>query len=388
MQYNITYLTPTAQRGVRTVEASSDKEALALLRLPASRVIAVRPAATGWWAKLLTYKPSTFDQISTLAALGSVVSSGNSAESAFKQEIKSRPKYAKALADTPAGASTSDKLRRLNFDPTVVMLVRAGESAGDLASAITTAAENLSDRLRINQQLNKGIKPAMLMLTLMSSALFGMPRLFVPIIKTIQSSKGLVVNTNLATDIMFVLKWSGDNLWFLGLVLPVLAFVFRRRIWEFLRFRPFFRQLDSLDRCRRAVQFLSAYIPLDGAGIGSIEILRSFRENAPNALERQLFASQIEQTLAGKPLSETFDSTRFPDVFINAVRGIEKAPDATVRKNVLGLIRRNILTLTDITAERLMVMFKVIQWAMVIFVIGLMVVGVYLPLMTIHQGVS
>lgn len=388
MLFSVVYTTASAERASKLVEAPAASEAKSLSGVPAGRIISVKPASSGLIAKVLQFKPPIFDQIAVLAAIGSVVSAGNSVEHAFRAELEQRPKFAKILATVPAGAFTSEKLKKLNFDPTVVMLVRAGESAGDLASAVTTAAENLSDRLRVNQQLNKGLKPAMLMLALMTLALFGMPQLFGPVVSQLQAAGGLVVDVNPATTALFGLEWAGNNLWMLGIILPIVLIIFRKPIWQFLRFKPFFRQLDSLDRCKRAVQFLSAYIPLDAAGIGSAEILKNFRDNAPNPLEKELFKRHIDQIMAGKPMSESFDRSRYPDVFINAIRGIEKAPDATVRKNVLMLIRRNLMTLTDITAEKLMVSFNVLKWLMVVLVLGLMVAGAYLPLLTMHGGGS
>jgi type II secretory pathway component PulF len=381
MHFKIAFVTATGSTQSVRVQANTKEEARDRAGINAKRIVSIQEDTGGLLGGLFNAGPPLQSQISVLAALGAAVASGKSADIEFVAQAEADPALKKRVAELRELTLTSERMRALKFDPTATMLAEVGERTQTLGESISQGAEMLSDQYKLAGVLSKGAKPQILLLLILAGVLCGMPFMFAPIFEAVdQAGGGIVVEKTFATHWLFGIKWGVQNLW-PGFVFAVgVIFFTRKRIWAWLRFKPFFSTFDELDRCKRALRFTTAYLPLDKAEVPASEVLARFRDSE-RGLNQQIYDQMFKAVSNGHAMSTTFDETRWPAMFLRAINDIESA-DATQRARILEIIKRNLLLRLEITAERLVGRFKLMGWGVLITVIGLMLYGVYLPLMT------
>ena len=138
-----------------------------------------------------------------------------------------------------------------------------------------------------------------------------------------------------------------------------------------------------MHKCQRAVKFISTFVTLDNAGVSSIEMLTRL-VGRQRGIERTIYEDMIGHLQTGIPLSESFDEEWFPSIMLRAVSGMEST-ERNSRRDMLLLLRRNLVTKVQVLSDKVILRFKLFGFA-ILFLVGIcMIVGIYLPLMTINS---
>ena len=380
MLYTIAYRDARGALAHTEVDADSVDDAKAKSGVNPKRIKSVKEKGANALSKLLESSPPLPVQIAVLASVGASVTAGRPVDVEFMEQVKADPQLRGKADEIRKLTLTSERMRHLKFDETAVMLTEVGERTQTLGKSISDSAKMLSETYKLQSMMSKGAKPQIILLIMLLFVLCGMPFMFAPIFEQLGPDSGVRVETNGGTSLLFGIKWLVENAWMVALAAVVGLVVMWSKLWRWLRFRPFFRQFDELDKAKRAMRFTTAYIPLDSAEVSATEVLSRFRDTS-KGVDREVYAAMYKEVEKGRPMSQTFDPTRWPQAFIRTVSGIEQI-NTELRAETLMTVKGVLSLLMDRITEKLVGTFKLLAWLILFAVIGIMLYGVYLPLMT------
>lgn len=382
MLFRIKYALPTGELSTMDVEADTPADAVTASRILQKRVLSVDKANI--LEGVFNSAPALPDQISFLAALASAVTAGHGADKEFLDLVRTDKTFKAKLGKVEAKILTSERLRVLNFEATAVMLSEMGERSKTLGKSLSIAAEMLTENDQIERQMSKGVMPQIIMIFVLLAAMCGIPYVFGPIIDELtKPGIGIRVNKNILTEFTLFIRTFLNATWYLLIVGFAAILIFRNQIWKRAKTFGFFANLNELNKAKRGIQFISAFITLDAAGVPALEFLTRIQAGIKKS-ERPIYTNMIDMLNGGKPLSETFDPEWFPKMLCRAVTGMEKA-EREDRKEMLLLLRRNLMTRTSALSDKITIQFKLLGWLVLLLVAMNMLVGLYLPLMTIES---
>lgn len=380
MIFRIRYTTSTGTVSALDVEADTQDEALRLSKVLPKRVISIGRANV--FDELLDFPPQLPDQVSFLSALAAAVTAGHGADKEFLALVERDRNLKHKLDKVRAKVLTSERLKVLKFSSTAVMLAEMGERSQTLGKSLTTAAATLSENEKIRREMSKGVTPQIIMILVLLAALCAVPYVFGPIIDELsQPGVGVQVKKNLLTHFVLGIRSFLNLTWPVLAVLFVVGFVFKSNLWNVLKDKPLFRNLDELGKAKRGIDFISSFMTLDNAGVPALEFLNRVMAGLPKK-EKHVYQEMIDAVSAGKPLSETFNEEWFPRMMCRAVTGMEKSEREGRRENLL-LLRKNLMSSVEALSDKITKQFKLLGWLMMFIVAANMLIGLYLPLMTL-----
>lgn len=362
------------------IDADTREEAIALSRIPESKL--VRVSHESKLTALMDPAPSMPLQIAFLASLASAVGAGKAVDTEVLNLVETNKAFAHKLPAVKAKTLCSQRFRILKFHQVAVMLAEVGERSGTIAGSISIAARMLSANYRLEKEMKKGIKPQVIVIIAVVLMLCAMPYLFDGIFKEMTTpGAGISINLTITTHLLFAIKAFLDSWWFVPLIVITLVVVFKSLIWKKARTWPLLRQVNELNKTRRAVRFISTYATLDFAGVPAAELLAKLRDSSSGE-DKAAYAVLYDQVAKGKALSESFDPQFFPDLMIRCLYGME-ALDRNSRRESLDMLQGNLFTSVEILAETVVARFKLIAFVTLAIVLGIILTGVYYPLITL-----
>lgn len=279
------------------------------------------------------------------------------------------------------------------FPPMVINLIMAGETAGRVKEAMNQVADQLdaSDRLRAK------VKKAMMypvILAVISGIIFtGMMLFLVP--KFIQAFKDLGTNVELPKLTQIVV--AGSDLMKVGLIpsiiaLVVIIFVYKsnahrpavREVMDPLKLRlPVFGKLFHKIALARMTRDLSGLL---NAGVERLEALEITAKTCGNIrMERALLAAREAQR-EGRPLVAPLrEEPLFPPMLLQMVDAGERSGRTPfMLEKAAAIYDRDVDQITD----NLAALIEPIFIAMLGVMIGVLVIAIYLPYLSIGKALS
>lgn len=380
MKWTIAYANQLGALEQVQIDADTREEALSISRIPASKLVKVTHESK--FASLMDPAPSMPVQIAFLASLSSAVGAGKAVDTEVINLVESNKAFARKLPAVKAKTLCSQRFRILKFHQIAIMLAEVGERSGTIAGSISMAAKMLSGNYRLEKEMKKGIKPQVIVMCAVVLMLCAMPYLFDGIFKEMMApGAGISINITLTTELLFAIKKFLDSAWFVPIIVIGLIITFRGPIWRKVRSWPLLRQVNELNKTRRAVRFISTYSTLDFAGVPAAELLSKLRDSSSGE-DRHAYSNLYDQVDKGKALSESFQAEFFPDLMIRCLYGMESL-DRQSRRESLDMLQGNLMTSVEILAETVVSRFKLMAFVTLAIVLGIILTGVYYPLITL-----
>ena len=160
----------------------------------------------------------------------------------------------------------SERLAMLDFNPTVLTILRAGEKSGDLSRALQQAITYLHQVIEISRDTHQGIWGGLLLLAISLVVLFSVSLLSSGALDAIISA-GIIEQRNFSGLVLHALDYYARHyLWTLPLAIAILASAMRRYhrsldyLWPWSVFKSYFNIL-------RSIRLVSVWSILEKAGL-------------------------------------------------------------------------------------------------------------------------
>jgi type IV pilus assembly protein PilC len=294
------------------------------------------------------------------------------------------------ILDMEKGLSLHESLAKYPkvFSELWVNLVESGEASGQLAEVL----KRLSDYLERNAQFKRKIissltYPAILMLVGIFALLF----LTIKIIPTFANLfEGFNIKLPLITRVLIFVSSLIRKYFIFGFLgLFVLAFFFRqilrtkkgRKRWEAFLFN--FRLTSGFFRALIVERFTSSMATLLESGVPILYALEISEHSIANLVVAEIIRQVKEEVRAGKSLSLPLERSGFFEPMV--IQMIAVGEEIGDLPNMLKRINSFYQEYVDNFLARFTSLFEPVMLVVLGAIVGLMVIGVFLPLFQITQ---
>lgn len=364
----------------KTVEASSEEQAISNSGLPRAIIKSVQPDMMGAIKKAFSEKRFPLNvQILALVTIASKLEAGKTTGRAVMESLEYES-IGVTKQDLEACETPADYFRILRFDDTVVLLAEAGDKAGNIAEALQRAAEVIKSREATRKEFAKPMRSAIInggagLLAAIAFPIFGggMMHKFIYLQK-------LPIEPNQFSHILMFLRGFYLSSWPYVIVALILGFVFRAKVIEHTRLLPIIRVFTERARCKRGLEFVQTYQMLSKSGYANPQIFRFLAERAEGR-SAVIYKNALQRQIEGREFGQVLDDPEWPKIMSQNLVGFEsQVPDGRekILKN-LAMALSEMFTQHSETIARLMGTMALFSMLGSILSFGL---GFMIPMMT------
>lgn len=380
--------TVRASRGQTTkvrVRGSDRIAAAKELSLPPSRVLSVHFDVWGTIRnKAFSKGPSDSERAVFLLNLAAQTQSKRSVDEVFQQLLKYDSQFQFDSRKLASAFELEDYLDALGFPRNIVLLAKAGRTAGDVEGSLREAANFLLEQHKrkggVAKQMSGGLAYGLMSLV----GIFYGPIAISSQIKDLQNSLGDMLNTNAATDALMAMAAFLQNYGVLLLIAACGLVLVRRWIFPLIRSWPVISTLDRLLRARRAIDFLSTFSLLLRAQRTPADSLKMIAEESP-AADRAIYEKLAKVKADGHPLVRGMDPDDWPSSMLPGVSQLEEMST----RDFIDATKAMLLGLTgelDQSTTKLASQIQFLGLMGMVAIILMSVFGLFLPIMTATGG--
>ena len=307
----------------KPIEALTRDEAISKSGFNARNIESVEADHFGAIRASLTEKrlPES-EQVVTLVTIASKLEAGMTPGRAIVESVDLK-KLDLTPADLAGCERACDFLKLLRFDETAILLADAGDRAGNLSDSLKRAADVIRERNKTKKEFAKPMKKAVVNFIVGTSAGIGFPLFGGGMLDEFINKQKFPITKNSMSDVLMALQHFYTTVWPLAIVLLVVAFVLRARLWNAIRRWPLFNKFDDRNRCKRALEFVQTYQLLTQSGFTNPQVLQFLFERSKGR-QREIYADAMSQTSEGRELGAVLETEDWPKIISQNLKGFEK----------------------------------------------------------------
>ncbi len=313
MQYEISVLEANGTVSKLAIEAGTKDEAILKSGFSEDRIVSVKKNPFGRLLKLINNKSPSLDaQAVFLQVLAGLISSGRPAYEAVNSLLRSMGKRVNVTkVDLKDQLEISKILQELKFDENAIVLAQVGEESGRLSDLLGIAAQNIMKRLGASSEMRKGMAMGLVYFLIGLAMLTLFPLYIVPQMQRIISHPKSNFSSNAVTDLLLSLYEIYTTLYPVFIIIAVVIFLFRGKIWLTLRVQPVISLIYDYQRTSRGLTFLQAFRPLYEAGVVTERAIQLLRDRASGEMYK-IYDEMYQGILSGGDISSLLDTDHWP----------------------------------------------------------------------------
>ena len=388
MRFTVEWLTPKGEVERGSVNnATSTKHAIEMSGVPSHYVEAVRRDVFGGMIdKLTQVRISEQKQILMLSMVSASILSGQgkNADRALKRMLERGRGTRKLAVEITRYTLISEKLRVLGYPEWICAMAEIGEKSSQLGEVLAQVADDVIERRKLLAAMGKGITMGVILMVVGLVALIGLPTGMGGFIEELMTTPGMNMETNGATDLLFLIRDTATTVWPVALIAIVAIVLRRKAIWPRVNNLPFLQLISEYRSTGLALRFLTGYEPLFRAQIPLMRSMRLLARSAEGA-DAEIYEHMHERIKKGDTLSDAIMNAHWPEVLKEGFQGFE-ASAANQQAVRLQRLKKVMHLRIEALGGGLARTMYLISAVLSVFAVCMLMAGFLLPLMSATGG--
>lgn len=388
MRYNVMWLTPKGEiEKVSVNGATSTQHAIEMSGLPANYVESVRRDIVGGVIDRLTkVQIPEQKQVLMLSMVSASILSGQgkNADRALTRMLERDRSTRKLAEQITRYTLISEKLRVLGYPEWICAMAEIGEKSSQLGEVLAQVADDVIERRKLLASMGKGITMGIILMVVGLVAIVGLPTGMGGFIQELMETPGMQIETNGATELLFLIRDIVTTFWPIALVAAIAIFLGRQVLWPKAKHLPFLQLIAEYRSTGLALRFLTGYEPLFRAQIPLMRSMRLLARSAQGS-DAEIYDHMHERIKKGDMLSDAIMNAHWPEALKEGFQGFESSASAqqAVRLQRLKKVMHLRIEALGASLSRTMYMIgALLSITAVVILMG----GFLLPLMSASGG--